>query len=129
MNPSLQNQGASPSPSNSALQAYEKEGRSQFSAAQTKLQEVLRQTQSILTLLQGESSLARHFHIPLASDTIAGKVGNLFGELRLLKGETGEIDNDVRWIDVLLAPTYDPIYDDDGYYYLRLNERKGLIQV
>jgi hypothetical protein len=64
------------------------------------------------------------FHLPVTL-----RVENLFGELRILEDENGELDNDIRWIDVLLALTYEPTPQEDGSLHLRLDGRKGLIKM
>jgi hypothetical protein len=93
------------------------------------LQLTLELSQSLAAVLEGENSLARHFNIPLASDTMAGKIDSLFGNIQLVQDDQGEVDNDIRWLDIVLARTYTPKRREDGYYYLQLNGRKGLIQV
>ncbi|KAF4231100.1 hypothetical protein CNMCM8980_005617 [Aspergillus fumigatiaffinis] len=80
-------------------------------------------------LVQGEKSLARHFQVPFASDSIAERVGNLFGGLCILKDESGELDNDICWIDILLSPRYERMLQEDGPYLLRLGGRYGLIKI
>jgi hypothetical protein len=46
-----------------------------------------------------------------------------------VKDNEGEVDNDVRWLDIVLAPTYTPERREDGYYYVQLDGRKGLIRI
>jgi hypothetical protein len=60
---------------------------------------------------------------------MAGKIDSLFGNIQLVQDDQGEVDNDIRWLDIVLATTYTPKRREDGYYYLQLNGRKGLIQV
>ncbi|KAL3484441.1 hypothetical protein BJX62DRAFT_243913 [Aspergillus germanicus] len=60
---------------------------------------------------------------------MAGKIDSLFGNIQLVQDDQGEVDNDIRWLDIVLATTYTPKRREDGYYYLQLNGRKGLIRV
>jgi hypothetical protein len=113
----------------SAVRTCEKDIRTHFTPARQWLQSVLELSRAQVAALEGENSLARHFHVPFASDSIAERVENLFSELRVLKDENGELDHDIRWIDVLLAPTYEPTPQEDGSLHLRLDGRKGLIKI
>ncbi|KAL2801651.1 hypothetical protein BJX63DRAFT_416824 [Aspergillus granulosus] len=129
MDSSAQEQNASGVGCNSALTDCSKKLRAHFSPTQQRLQSTLELSQSLAAVLEGYNSLARHFNIPLASDTMAGKIDPLFGNLQLVKDDEGEVDNDIRWLDIVLAPTYKPERREDGYYYLQLDGRKGLIRV
>jgi hypothetical protein len=60
---------------------------------------------------------------------MAGKIDPLFGNIQLVKNNEGEVDNDIRWLDIVLAPAYTPERREDGYYYLQLDGRKGLIRI
>jgi hypothetical protein len=113
----------------SAVRTCEKDIRTHFTPARQWLQSVLELSRAQVAVLESENSLARHFHVPFASDSIAERVENLFSELRVLKDENGELDHDIRWIDVLLAPTYEPTPQEDGSLHLRLDGRKGLIKI
>jgi hypothetical protein len=114
---------------NSAVRTCEKEIRAHFTPSRQWLQSVLELSRSQAAVVQGEKSLARHFQVPFASDSIAERVGNLFGELCILKDESGELDNDICWIDILLSPGYEPMLQEDGSYLLRLEGRHGLIKI
>ncbi|CEL11773.1 hypothetical protein ASPCAL14869 [Aspergillus calidoustus] len=129
MGSSTQEQNASGVGCNPALTACSTKLRAHFSPTQHRLQLTLDLSQSLATVLEGDNSLARHFKIPLASDTMAGKIDALFGNIQLVKDNEGEVDNDVRWLDIVLAPTYTPERREDGYYYLQLDGRKGLIRI
>ncbi|KAH1416212.1 hypothetical protein KXX64_004910 [Aspergillus fumigatus] len=129
MDSDFQGQMTSNSSFKSAVRTCEKDIRAHFIPARQWLQSVLELSRAQVAVLKGENSLARHFHVPFASDSIAQRVENLFGELRVLKDENGELDDDIRWIDVLLAPTYEPTPQEDGSLYLRLDGRKGLIKM
>ncbi|KAL4744429.1 hypothetical protein BDW72DRAFT_209028 [Aspergillus terricola var. indicus] len=103
--------------------------RDRFIPAWQRLQSTLELSRSLSAVLQGNNSLARHFDIPLAGDSMAKKINPLFGKLHLMEDEEGEVDNDISWLDIVLLPTYQPTRRDDGCYYLQLNGRKGLIKV
>ncbi|KAF4230171.1 hypothetical protein CNMCM8980_005916 [Aspergillus fumigatiaffinis] len=129
MDSDFQGQVTSNSSFRSAVRTCEKDIRAHFTPARQWLQSVLELSRAQVAVLEGENSLARHFHVPFASDSIAERVENLFSELRVLKDENGELDHDIRWIDVLLAPTYEPTLQEDGSLHLRLDGRKGLIKI
>ncbi|GIJ92748.1 hypothetical protein Asppvi_002026 [Aspergillus pseudoviridinutans] len=129
MSPQLQGQKNFESGFSSVVSICEEKVHTHFNTARQRLQSVLQLLRSQSAVLQSEDSLARHFHVPFASDSIAERVGVLFDELRILKDENGEFDNDIRWIDILLAPTYEPMPQEDGSYHLRLEGRKGLIKL
>jgi hypothetical protein len=93
------------------------------------LQITLDLLQSLAAILKGDNSLARHFEIPLASDMMAGKINPLFGNIQLVKNNEGEINNGICWLGIVLAPIYMPERREDGYYYLQLDGRKGLIWI
>ncbi|KAF7591007.1 hypothetical protein BBP40_002149 [Aspergillus hancockii] len=103
--------------------------RAQFIPTLQRLQSSLERLESFASVLQGDNSLARHFDIPLASDTKAGKIDSLFDELQLVEDDDGEVDNGIRWLDIILEPTYQPTLREDGYHYLQLNGRKGRIKL
>jgi hypothetical protein len=100
-----------------------------FSPTQQRLRLTLELSQSLAAVLEGENSLARHFNIPLASDAMAGKIDSLFGNIQLVEDDQGEVDNNIRWLDIVLATTYTPKRGEDGFHYLQLDGRKGLIRV
>jgi hypothetical protein len=129
MDPNLQGQGTSNSRFDSAVRACEKDIRAYFTPARQWLQSVLELSRAQVAVLRGENSLTRHFHVLFASDSIAERVEKLFGELRVLKDENGELDDNICWIDVLLAPTYEPTPQEDGSLHLRLDGHKGLIKM
>jgi hypothetical protein len=129
MDSNFQGQGTSNSTFNSAVRGCEKDIRAYFTPARQRLQSVLELSRALVAILRGDNSLARYFHVPFASDSIAEKIESLFGELRVLKDENGELDNDICWIDVLLAPNYEPTPQEDGSLHLRLDGRKGLIKM
>jgi hypothetical protein len=60
---------------------------------------------------------------------MAGKIDPLFSELQLVKDDKGEVDDDVCWINILLAPTYTPTRQEDGHFYLHLDGRKGWVKI
>ncbi|KAF7177422.1 hypothetical protein CNMCM7691_005627 [Aspergillus felis] len=129
MDSDFQGQGTPNSSFSSAVRTREKDIRAFFTPARQWLRSVLELSRAQVAVLRGEYSLARYFNVPFASDSIAERVENLFGELRVLKDENGELDNGIRWIDVLLAPTYEPTPQEDGSLHLRLDGRKGLIKM
>jgi hypothetical protein len=102
MDSNFQGQGTSNSSFHSVVRSCEKDIRACFTPARQRLQSVLELSRALVAILRGDNSLARHVHVPFASDSIAERVESLFGELRVLKDENGELDNDIRWIDVLL---------------------------
>jgi hypothetical protein len=110
----------------SALTDGGKKLHAHFSPTQQRLQLTLELSQSLAAVLKGENSLARHFNIALASDAMAGKIDSLFGNIHLVKDDQGEVDNNIRWLDIVLATTYTPKRGEDGFYYLQLDGRKGL---
>jgi hypothetical protein len=114
---------------NSTMADCDKNILPRFTPAKEKLQFMLEFSRSVAAVLQGDQSLARHFKVPLASDNMAGKIDPLFGELQLVKDDKGEVDDDVRWIDILLAPTYTPTRREDGHFYLHLDGRKGWVKI
>ncbi|KAI9041940.1 uncharacterized protein KD926_006277 [Aspergillus affinis] len=103
--------------------------RAQFAPTQQRLELTLEQSRSLATVIEGDKSLARHFGVPLASDSMTGKIDPLFGKLQLIRDDEGKVDNTICWLDIVLAPSYKPARREDGYYYLQLDGRSGLIQV
>ena len=88
--------------------------RTVFSPTQQRLESTLELSRSFATVIEGDNSLARHFGVPLASDSMARKIDPLFDKLQLIKDDEGKVDNTICWLDVVLAPSYNPARREDG---------------
>ncbi|PLB48183.1 hypothetical protein P170DRAFT_323595, partial [Aspergillus steynii IBT 23096] len=101
--------------------------RTVFSPTQQRLESTLELSRSLATVIEGDNSLARHFGVPLASDSMDRKIDSLFDKLQLMKDDEGKCT--ICWLDIVLAPSYNPARREDGCYYLQLDGRSGLIRV
>lgn len=100
-----------------------------FVTTQAYLQSAFQLVQPYLVSLQSDTSLARYLNVGLASDRIVRRVDRLFDPICVVEYERGEFDKDIRWLDLILEPAYQPVRRENGCYYVSLDGRKGLVKV
>ncbi|KAL4948720.1 hypothetical protein BDW69DRAFT_198675 [Aspergillus filifer] len=103
--------------------------RDRFIPVWQRLQSTLELSRSLAAVLQGNDSLARHFNVPLAGDMMAKKIDHLFSKLHVVEDDEGEVDTNICWLDIVLAPTYRPTRREDGCYYLQVNGHRGWVKI